>query len=139
MSSLRIDCPHCGSSFEVQIEGEPSNMMVFCCARCKTPLMYFHGEISELDREEFANLRKRLTRALDAVAKHDSGMAEVANAIRQIVEESEIRAEERASEERTPENIGSEERVPTQITDDVLDSLQKDLDSLDADSFLEKI
>lgn len=101
--------------------------------------MYFHGEISELDREEFANLRKRLTRALDAVAKHDSGMAEVANAIRQIVEESEIRAEERASEERTPENIGSEERVPTQITDDVLDSLQKDLDSLDADSFLEKI
>lgn len=109
MSDLRIDCPHCGSSFEVQIEGEPSNMMVFCCARCKTPLMYFHGEVSELDREEFANLRKRLTRALDAVAKQDSGMAEVAKAIRQIVEESEFRAEERA-EERA-EGIVAENRA----------------------------
>lgn len=141
MSDLHIDCPHCGSSFEVQIEGEPSNMMVFCCARCKTPLMYFHGEVSELDREEFANLRKRLTRALDAVAKQDSGMAEVANAIRQIVEESELRAEERA-EERA-EGIVAENRAdaPAQpaITDDMLASLQKELDGMDAESFLDQL
>ncbi len=155
MSEMRIDCPHCGTSFEVQIDGEPSNMMVFCCARCKTPLMYFHGVISELDREEFANLRKRLTRALDAVASRDSGMAEVADAIRKIVEESELRAEERAethaaelSEERSEE--GSVQRsapgapetsdsAKVVITDDMLDSLQQDLDNLDAESFLDKI
>ena len=141
MSDLRIDCPHCGTSFDVQIEGEPSNMMVFCCARCKTPLMYFHGEVSELDREEFANLRKRLTRALDAVAKQDSGMAEVANAIRQIVEESEIRAEERAEERSSEERSNACEATPVQpaITDDVLASLQKELDNMDAESFLDKL
>lgn len=150
MSDLHIDCPHCGSSFEVQIEGEPSNMMVFCCARCKTPLMYFHGEVSELDREEFANLRKRLTRALDAVAKQDSGMAEVAKAIRQIVEESELRAEERAelqAEMRTEEQSSGEcsasnraaASTQTAITDDVLASLQKGLNDLDADSFLDQL
>lgn len=137
MSDLHIDCPHCGSSFEVQIEGEPSNMMVFCCARCKTPLMYFHGEVSELDREEFANLRKRLTRALDAVAKQDSGMAEVAKAIRQIVEESELRAEERA-EEISAENRAAAPAQPA-ITDDMLASLQKELDNMDAESFLDQL
>lgn len=127
MSDMHIDCPHCGSSFEVQLEGEPSNMMVFCCARCKTPLMYFHGEVSELDREEFAGLRKRLTRALDAVVSRDSSMSEVAKSIKKLVEESEERAAER--------NDG----VHAMITDDVLSVLQQELDSLDAESFLDKL
>lgn len=127
MSDMHIDCPHCGSSFEVQLEGEPSNMMVFCCARCKTPLMYFHGEVSELDREEFAGLRKRLTRALDAVVSRDSSMSEVAKSIKKLVEESEERAAER--------NDG----IHAMITDDVLSVLQQELDSLDAESFLDKL
>ena len=129
MSSLRIDCPHCGSSFEVQIDGEPSNMMVFCCARCKTPLMYFHGEISEMDREEFSNLRKRLARALDAVVSRDNSMSEVAETIKKMVEESEERAAENEANQA----------AKIAITDDFLQSLQQDLDSLDADSFLDKL
>lgn len=35
--------------------------MVFVCARCKEPLMRFDGEVFELDREEFVNLRKKLS------------------------------------------------------------------------------
>lgn len=131
---MHIDCPHCGTSFEVQVDGEPSNMMVFCCARCKTPLMYFHGVVSELDRDEFANLRKRLTRALDVVVSRDSSMAEVANSIKKLVEESEERAAERA-EERTEERAESQ----TVITDDILNLLQQELDNLDAESFLDKL
>ncbi len=129
MSEMRIDCPHCGSSFEVQIDGEPSNMMVFCCARCKTPLMYFHGEISEMDREEFSNLRKRLARALDAVVSRDNSMSEVAETIKKMVEESEERAAENEANQA----------AKIAITDDFLQSLQQDLDSLDADSFLDKL
>lgn len=126
---MHIECPHCGTSFEVQIEGQPSNMMVFCCARCKTPLMYFHGEVSELDREEFANLRKRLVRALDAVVSRDNTMSEVAETIKKMVEESEERAAENAASQVSK----------VAITDDFLQSLQQDLDSLDADSFLDKL
>ena len=51
------------------LDGEPSSMMVFACAKCKTPLMHMAGVTSELDREEFARLRERLNRVLSAVMK----------------------------------------------------------------------
>ena len=136
-------------------------MMVFCCARCKTPLMYYHGEVAELDREEFAGLRKKLSRAIDAVVSNGGAMGAVAEALKKMVEASEALAEERSAEkgENLPspragsapsefdaaaENIAgaiaSNEPVqPAVISDDVLADLQKDLDELDVDSFLEKL
>ncbi|MCQ2106144.1 MAG: hypothetical protein MJZ26_10170 [Fibrobacter sp.] len=134
MCSLRIDCPHCNSSFDVQIEGEPSNMMVFCCARCKTPLMFYHGVVSELDRDEFANLRKRLSRALDAVVNKDGAMAEVVEVIKEMVQESDQRAAERASE-----NEPSVVQDKKTLTDESIDALQKQLDEMDAESFLDNL
>ncbi len=135
MSELRIDCPHCGSSFDVQLDGEPSNMMVFCCARCKTPLMFFHGVVSELDREEFANLRKRLVKALDAVVNRDSTMAGVAESIKKIVEESE----EIAAEREATEQQAAAENQSAVLNDETLSALQRELDNLDAESFLDKL
>lgn len=166
MSEFHIDCPHCGTSFDAQIQGDGANMMVFCCARCKTPLMYFHGEVAELDREEFAGLRKKLSRAIDAVVSNGGAMGAVAEALKKMVDASEALAEERETEreekseslpspregsapsefENAAENIagamapGELERVrPAVISDDELSDLQKDLDELDVDSFLSKL
>ena len=166
MSEFHIDCPHCGTSFDAQIQGDGANMMVFCCARCKTPLMYYHGEVAELDREEFAGLRKKLSRAIDAVVSNGGAMGAVAEALKKMVEASEALAEERETErlekgENLPspregsapsefENLaekiagamatkGAEKVQPAVISDDMLSDLQKDLDELDVDSFLSKL
>ena len=137
-------------------------MMVFCCVRCKTPLMYFHGEVAELDRAEFAGLRKKLSRAIDAVAAGDGTMAQVAAALKKMVDASNALADERESEERTGEHSqslphpregsapsefvdaasmpeSSEKVEATPLSDDALATLQKDLDELDVDSFLDKL
>ena len=126
MSEMDIECPHCGTKFKVQIDGDFSNMMVFPCARCQTPLMCYHGEVSELDREEFARLRQRLSKVLDVVMRQDGTVGEVANSLKKLVDVSNARADERAHEHSA-------------ITDDELDALQKDLADLDVDAFLSKL
>ena len=123
---MDIECPHCGTKFKVQIDGDFSNMMVFPCARCQTPLMCYHGEVSELDREEFAKLRQRLSKVLDVVMRQEGTVGEVANTLKKLVDVSNNRAEER-------------EHNHTAITDDVLDTLQKDLNEMDVDAFLSKL
>ena len=132
MSELHINCPHCGSSFQVMVKGEPSNMMVFSCVKCKTPLMYYGGDTAELDREEFAGLRKRLSKVLDVVISNDSSVKEVADSLRSMVNASNAIAEERAQEGRRAEG-------PVSITDEALEQLQKDLAEMDADKFLESL
>ena len=123
---MHIECPHCGTKFKVQVDGDFSNMMVFPCARCQTPLMCYHGEISELDREEFAKLRQRLSKVLDVVMRQDGSVGEVANALKKLVDVSNARAADREQEQPA-------------ITDDMLETLQKDLADLDVDAFLSKL
>lgn len=125
MSEIHIECPHCGTSFNVQIEGEASSMMVFPCAKCQVPLMYYHGQISELDREEFANLRKRLSKVLEVVLKQEGSVSEVADSLKKMVDDSTARAEER--------------KPQVALSDDTLNDLQKNLADLDVDSFLDKL
>lgn len=127
MSEIHIDCPHCGASFNVQLEGSPSSMMVFPCAKCQTPLMFFHGEVSELDRQEFAHLRERLSKVLNVVMNQDSSVSEVAESLKKMVDASNARAAER------------EQAETSAISDEAIDQLQKDLAELDAESFLEKL
>lgn len=136
MSELNIECPHCGTNFCVQLQGKISNMMVFCCSRCQTPLMYFHGVVSELDRDEFANLRKRLSLVLDAEAHGEGSMAQVAETLRKMVEESDKRAAERAAENACVEESAEH---GTALSDESLDELQKQLNELDAESFLDNL
>ena len=88
--------------------------------------MCYHGVVSELDREEFAKLRQRLSKVLDVVMRQDGTVGEVANTLKKLVEVSNSRADERAHENSA-------------ITDDVLESLQKDLADLDVDAFLSKL
>ena len=135
MSELHINCPHCGSSFQVMVKGEPSSMMVFSCVKCKTPLMYYGGETAELDREEFAGLRKRLSKVLDVVISNDSSVKDVADSLRSMVDASNAIAEERM--ERSQEGRRNESAVA--ITDEALEKLQKDLAEMDAEKFLESL
>lgn len=135
MSELHINCPHCGSSFQVMVKGEPSNMMVFSCVKCKTPLMYYGGETAELDREEFAGLRKRLSKVLDVVISNDSSVKDVADSLRRMVDASNALAEERI--ERSQQ--GRRDEVASAITDEALEQLQKDLAEMDVDKFLESL
>lgn len=134
MENLHIDCPHCGASFEVELHGEKANMMVFCCARCKVPLMYCHGEVGELDREEFAGLRKKLSRAIDAAVKRDSSLAGVADALRQMVNASES-----AIDDEVTVSESSDSKTREALDDETLAALQKNLDEMDAESFLDQL
>lgn len=145
MSELHINCPHCGSSFQVMVKGEPSSMMVFSCVRCKTPLMYYGGETAELDRDEFAGLRKRLSKVLDVVVSNDASVKEVADSLRRMVDASNALAEERVGQSGVDENRvadaaghGDARRAVT-ITDEALEKLQKDLAEMDAEKFLESL
>jgi len=146
MSELHINCPHCGSSFQVMVKGEPSSMMVFSCVKCKTPLMYYGGDTAELDREEFAGLRKRLSKVLDVVISNDSSVKEVADSLRSMVDASNAIAEERAQQGRVDESAGIASGTASghrtgavAITDEALDQLQKNLDEMDVDSFLKSL
>ena len=136
MSELHINCPHCGSSFQVMVKGEPSSMMVFSCVKCKTPLMYYGGETAELDRVEFAGLRKRLSKVLDVVISNDSSVKDVADSLRRMVDASNALAEER-EEKREVAHEGQSHA--TAITDEALEQLQKDLAEMDVDKFLESL
>ena len=136
MSELHINCPHCGSSFQVMVKGEPSSMMVFSCVKCKTPLMYDGGETAELDREEFAGLRKRLSKVLDVVISNDSSVKDVADSLRRMVDASNALAEER--EEKRELSREGEDRAAA-ITDEALEQLQRDLAEMDVDKFLESL
>ena len=123
MSELHIECPHCGAAFDAQFDGEISNMMVFPCVKCKTPLMWYHGVVSELDSEEFAGLREKLSKVLNVVMKQESSVNEVADSLKRLVDISNAKAAERESP----------------ITDEALAELERDLAEMDADSFLEKL
>jgi hypothetical protein len=88
--------------------------------------MCYHGEVSELDREEFSKLREKLSKVLNVVMRQDGTVGEVANALKKLVDVSNARADER-------------DQNHAAITDDELDALQKDLADLDVDAFLNKI
>lgn len=115
-----------------------------------------------MDREEFAGLRKKLSRAIDAVVSNGGAMGAVAEALKKMVDASEALAEERTEKgENLPspregsapsefENVAEKiagamasndagKVQPAVISDDVLADLQKDLDELDVDSFLDKL
>lgn len=147
MSELHINCPHCGSSFQVMVKGEPSSMMVFSCVRCKTPLMYYGGETAELDRDEFAGLRKRLSKVLDVVVSNDASVKEVADSLRRMVDASNALAEERVGQPGGGDGRGDargvagdgDARRAVAITDEALEKLQKDLAEMDAEKFLESL
>lgn len=147
MSELHINCPHCGSSFQVMVKGEPSSMMVFSCVRCKTPLMYYGGETAELDRDEFAGLRKWLSKVLDVVISNDASVKEVADSLRRMVDASNALAEERVGQSGAGENSAADAggaghgdaRRAVAITDEALEKLQKDLAEMDAEKFLESL
>lgn len=130
MENLHVDCPHCGASFNVELHGEKANMMVFCCAHCKTPLMYCHGEVGELDKEEFAGFRKKLSRVIEAAVKRDSSLAGVADALREMVNTADELAEAQAAAETAAKHV---------IDDEALAALQKGLDEMDAESFLDQL
>jgi hypothetical protein len=64
---------------DVALRGKPSSMVVCVCAQCKAPLMCFDGEVFELDREEFQNLRRKLAPVVEALlmrAQAESSVSE---------------------------------------------------------------
>lgn len=134
MSELHINCPHCGSSFQVMVKGEPSSMMVFSCVRCKTPLMYYGGETAELDRDEFAGLRKRLSKVLDVVVSNDASVKERVG---------QSGGGENCAADAGGAAVGGashgDARRAVAITDEALEKLQKDLAEMDAEKFLESL
>jgi len=71
MHSLNFICPHCREAMELSFE-EPAQVLVMACAHCKTPLMYYHGEVFEVDSMEIGNLQQKHLKAVQGYLKvHD--------------------------------------------------------------------
>lgn len=133
MNLLHIECPHCGGSFDVELQSEKANTMVFSCARCNTPLIYCHGEVGELDQEEFSGLRQKLTRAIDAAISRNAVAPEVAKALMGMLDSAAVTSEPHVTQETKAETSKNA------LTDESLNLLQKELDELDAESFLDQL
>lgn len=125
MENLHIDCPHCGSSFDVDVHGKKANMIVFSCAHCKAPLVYCNGMVGEMDAEGFADLRKKLTKVIQAAVRQGP-LDEVTQELKKVVEESIARADVKTFGKQS-------------ISDESLSLLEKDLSEMDVDSFLENL
>jgi hypothetical protein len=109
--------------------------------------MYYGGETAELDRDEFAGLRKRLSKVLDVVVSNDASVKEVADSLRRMVDASNALAEERVGQSGGGDGRGDargtagdrDARRAVAITDEALEKLQKDLAEMDAEKFLESL
>jgi hypothetical protein len=111
--------------------------------------MYYGGETAELDRDEFAGLRKRLSKVLDVVVSNDASVKEVADSLRRMVDASNALAEERVGQSGVVESRAADAAVggaghrdarrAVAITDEALEKLQKDLAEMDAEKFLESL
>ena len=118
MEILHVVCPHCGLKMEVEMQGKPSSMMVFVCSRCKEPLMRYEGEIVELDRQEFSNLRKKLEPVISKL----------------------LQVNENPEQKKKPDTeIELKETHKSKITDASLEALEKALECPDVLEFINKI
>src|SRR5574344_2014995 len=90
MDSMHLTCPHCGFTMDVSLRGKPSAMVVCVCSRCKAPLMCYEGEVYELDRDEFQNLRRKLTPVLDALLSKAQEGASVESASLGAISKSDV-------------------------------------------------
>lgn len=133
MESIRFVCPHCGLKMEATLEGKPSLMMVFVCARCKEPLMRFDGEVFELDREEFVNLRRKLNPVIGKLLEEAN--SDRANLVK--TEEAQVKASENTEKEQI---IDSEKpTVRPLINDDFMQALAMNLECSDVSEFIDKM
>lgn len=97
MELIELLCPHCGLKMGLEVEKRTSSMIVFVCAQCQTPLMLLSGEVFELDREEFAHLRKKLSPIISKLleeypvpSERDEAMRELAESLEKCKDVSEF-------------------------------------------------
>lgn len=71
MQNLHFNCPHCQYQIDVALD-ERSSILVMACAQCKTPLMYCHGDVFEVDSMEVGELQQKHLKAVRGYLKvHD--------------------------------------------------------------------
>jgi len=68
MHNLSFQCPHCQNQVEVSLENE-AMVIVMSCAHCKTPLMYYYGEVFEVDQIEMGELQQKQLKAVQGFMK----------------------------------------------------------------------
>lgn len=77
MHELNFKCPHCQETIDLTVEN-PVNMLVMQCHACKTPLMYYHGEVFEVDSIEVGDLQQKHLKAVQGYLKvHDLPLEEL--------------------------------------------------------------
>ncbi|NLB64257.1 MAG: hypothetical protein GX801_09165 [Fibrobacter sp.] len=71
MHQIQFLCPACKFVSDVSVESA-SEVIVMACAHCKTPLMWYHGEVFEVDSIEIADLQQKHLKAVEGYLKvHD--------------------------------------------------------------------
>jgi len=68
MARLTIECLSCGAKAELAIEAE-AEMVLLNCFNCKKPILYYHGETTEVDELEMGKLQEDSMKAIEGFLK----------------------------------------------------------------------
>ena len=68
MKKLTIICPSCSSKADLSIEAE-AEMVLLNCFQCKTPILYFHGETTQVDEVEMGKFQEESMKAIQGFLK----------------------------------------------------------------------
>ena len=68
MKKLIIICPSCSSKADLSIEAE-AEMVLLNCFQCKTPILYFHGETTQVDEGEMGKFQEESMKAIQGFLK----------------------------------------------------------------------
>lgn len=71
MHNIEFECPACKLTVAISLS-KTSSMVVMSCVHCKTPIMYYHGDVFEVDSIEIADLQQKHLKAVEGYLKvHD--------------------------------------------------------------------
>lgn len=68
MEPLKITCPSCQAKAELSIDAE-AEMVLLNCFKCKSPILYFHGEVTTVDGVEMGKLQEDSMKAIEGFLK----------------------------------------------------------------------
>jgi len=121
MSSLRIQCPKCQAKAELSIDAE-AEMILLNCFKCKSPILYFHGETTLVDEVEMGKIQGESMKAIEGFLKTHPNSDE-AESFKNNSQTHEVG--EPVSDHPISEEDIADLKIDLHYSEDVLDFLKK--------------
>lgn len=129
MGRILFKCPRCSAETEILLE-TPANMLLLSCSECRCPLMYFSGQVFEIEDAEFKNLQGKQMKAVE-------GFLKIHRTARRANSEAQINLGARAL--RASHKAGAPVRTDAIGSGDITDLIIDLETSEDVDDFLKRL